>query len=279
MAGQMYTSHLLTRFDDHTIQCNAVGITYVPIPPGTDLNYTGLLTVDLPAGVRRGQLFRIVVRQVTNATGTLVRERVPQPVPQKPRRKPIAAEKAAVAVEQFATVERAVRWRRIRGSFQISIPVGTEEGLLQPEERLFSMLQYIQKSIPVTDRWYRVFHRYVSQMGGRVEGFGGNPGTVLPSPTGVWEHPKEHPSGKEAHLGYTGKVNALIYDRFGDFEGFLLDTEEGERTFTSREHGIEELVRRAWAERILITVLVDRDEPHQSHHPASIVLRREPHRF
>jgi len=282
LESKLYSTHLLTLVDAHTIQCNAAGITYVPIPSGTDLNYPGLFTVDLPPGVRRGQLFRIVVRQVTNATGTRVRQVVPQPFPQTLRRRPTTtAKEAAVAtVTNVATVERAVRWRRIRGSFQVSIPVETEKTLLQPEERLFSMLRYIQESIPQTDRWYLVFNRYVSQVGQRVEGFGGDPGAILPSPGGIVHHPKRHREEEhERRLGFTGKVTALIYDRYGNFEGFVLDTEEGDHTFRSQEHAMENVVRRAWAERILTTVLVDRGAPQESRHVASIILRSAPHPF
>ena len=67
MAGRMYTSQNLTRADDHTLQCKTGGITYIPIPVGTNRNYAGLLTVDLPSSLRRGHVYNIVVRQVTNA--------------------------------------------------------------------------------------------------------------------------------------------------------------------------------------------------------------------
>ena len=39
----------------------------------------------------------------------------------------------------------------------------------------------------------------------------------------------------------------LAFDRFGDFEGFLLLTEEGEEfSFLAREQAIEDRVREAW---------------------------------
>ncbi len=57
---------------------------------------------------------------------------------------------------------------RILGSYQISIPVRTREVMLVPEERLLSVLKWIQLSIPPTDRWFLVFNRYVEQIGDRV---------------------------------------------------------------------------------------------------------------
>ena len=69
MAAKMHTSHRLDRLDDHTMRCRVSGITYIPIPPSAGVNYTGLLALDVPATVRKGQIFNVVVRQLTNAFG------------------------------------------------------------------------------------------------------------------------------------------------------------------------------------------------------------------
>lgn len=67
---------------------------------------------------------------------------------------------------------------------------------------------------------------------------------------------------------------SVIYDRFGDFEGFVLLTETGhEHCFRGREPEIERLVRYAWDDRAVITVFV---EKHCPEYPVSIVLRRSP---
>ena len=92
------------------------------------------------------------------------------------------------------------------------------------------------------------------------------------------EHQHEHDEHEHHHhhehdderRGYTGKVTGLIYDRAGDFDGFLLDTDEGQRAFDSREPGIEDVAGRAWAERILTTVYAEEAEPWR---PVRIVLR------
>ena len=60
---------------------------------------------------------------------------------------------------------------------------------------------------------------------------------------------------------FTGKVCSVIYDRFGDFCGFVLDTEDGTRRFAAREPEIERVVDRAWAERILTSVFVEKHAP------------------
>ena len=52
-AARRYSAERLTRVDDHTVECQPRQINYIPIPPGTTLNHTGLLTVDLPPGSAR----------------------------------------------------------------------------------------------------------------------------------------------------------------------------------------------------------------------------------
>jgi hypothetical protein len=72
-------------------------------------------------------------------------------------------------------------------------------------------------------------------------------------------------------------TGGLVHDRFGDFERFLLLTEQGrEESFRSREHAIERLVTRAWAERQVITVFALSQHPHV---PVTIVVRRAPEPF
>jgi len=73
--------------------------------------------------------------------------------------------------------------------------------------------------------------------------------------------------------GHKGKVAGLIFDSFGDFEGFVLETAEGERRYFGREHEIELLAERAWRERLRVTVFAGRDEPTRA---SSIVIREPP---
>jgi hypothetical protein len=262
IAAKHYSAAKLTRIDEHTIECRTGRITYVPVPPGPDLNHVGLLTVDLPAGVREGQVFTIVVRQLTRGPRAA-------PIPQEPQID-LGGEDAAEAVE------KRPESRRVLGTFQISIPVQSRTTLLEPEERLLSVLQWILQSVPPGDRWYPVFHRYVEEIANRVRGLGGDPTRIPPSPTGQLPRPTRRPGEPEAQIALSGKVTGLIYDRFGDFEGFILDTVDGDRDFRSREHEVEDLARRAWTERIAITVFADKDEPHR---PLSIVLRHAPRPF
>lgn len=63
------------------------------------------------------------------------------------------------------------------------------------------------------------------------------------------------PGPATSHL-WSGKVSSLLFDHFGDFEGFTLEDNRGRhRRFFSRESAILELARNAWAERDTVTVI------------------------
>jgi hypothetical protein len=265
LAKSIYTTRLLQRADDDTLSCRALGVTFVPLPPGADSDRAGLLTLDIPPGVMRGEQFNVLVRQITNAQAR------------------IAASRAHTITSTAVAVDTGrgelVQWRRVFGAFQVTVPVQTKAMLRPREERLLSILRWIANGIQPSSRWYPVFQRYLEQIGGRVSGLGGDPGRVIASPTGEWR-PSDAPplpAGPEAITGDTGKVIGLIYDRFGDFEGFLLETEHGaERRYSAREHEIEELVRGAWMTRTVITVRTKPDAPGR---PITIVVRRAPQPF
>jgi murein tripeptide amidase MpaA len=268
MADRMYTRHGLSISDAHTLTCVARGITYMPIPPGMGSNYAGLLTVDLPSALKRTQGFKVIARQVTS-----VLAKRPTPPPPRPS---IQAHANPGAVVPGAEVRDLIEWRRVLGSFQLSVPVETREVLLGPEGRLLSVLRWIAKGIPHHNRWYPVFHRYLEQTAGRVSALGGDPNKILPSPSGDGDAQPAPHKLPEDQLSLTGKVAGLIFDRFGDFAGFLLDTEDGDREFLSREKEMEELAGRAWRERLRLTVWAERDEPHR---PLSIIVRQPPAPF
>ncbi|MGB6158677.1 MAG: S53 family peptidase [Acidobacteriaceae bacterium] len=70
---------------------------------------------------------------------------------------------------------------------------------------------------------------------------------------------------------FTGKVAGLVFDRFGEFEGFLLaEMHGGERKFDSRAKEVQQVVGRAWSEHVTTTVTV-RDK--EAHDPIAIILR------
>ena len=82
--------------------------------------------------------------------------------------------------------------------------------------------------------------------------------TVRSSPRPGAQKGAPHQTGgndgrRERRHKATGKVDGVIYDRCGDFEGSLLLTEEGDqRDFCSREAEIESLARFALEQRVKI---------------------------
>ena len=281
LASWMYGVHPLTAADANTIEIKTIkGATLVPIPQGTDANFAGLFTIDLPQTMKTGQEFNIVVRRISKR----LLHAVPPPPPPPPGPKIAAAGRASGGhpavkklvgdiVDQAAVIEKRFFYERyIVGSFQVKIPVSTRAAMLPAEETTLAILKARLEAMPTSSLWYPVLLRYIGQIAGRVDGLGGNAGAIPPSLGGY--RPSHHPcKDKELRREFTGKVISLTFDRFGDFDGFILDTEDGNRRFTAREPEIEKVVSRAWAERILTTVTIELDAPHR---PEEIVLHCPP---
>jgi len=110
------------------------------------------------------------------------------------------------------------------------------------------------------------------QIAHRVRFMGGDPTVIAATSDGNWQHLKPgkiEPGKTERRIEFEGKVHSLIYDRYGDFDGFVLDTEDGQRRFRTAERPIERVVLRAWAHRIRTTVIVEIDDEDR---PETIVL-------
>jgi Pro-kumamolisin, activation domain len=230
LAAEMYPSTRLTPADAHTLLCPAEGAAFIPIPRGGSTNFVGLLTVDLAPGVRKGEAYTIVARQITTYATDLD-----------------APQRGADANARAPGFQR-----RILGSFQITVPVATKEELLAPAEQLLAIMRWVTQGKPPGDRWTPVLDRFLKELAERVEGFGGEPSKIAPSPIGFVPQP-----GPPVAVSYTGKVKALRYDRFGDFDGFILETLRGrEIKIPTREPPVERLAERAWRERILVTAHV-----------------------
>jgi hypothetical protein len=119
------------------------------------------------------------------------------------------------------------------------------------------------------NRWYPVMLRYISYIAGRIDGLGGDSGSIKPSPYG------STPSGScaEERNECSGRICALTYDRCGELTAFRLRTEDKrERDFHGVEcEELEELLRFAWEDQLKITVVFGAARPHC---PVSVVLHR-----
>jgi hypothetical protein len=260
-AATMYGTTVWQATHEHTLACPARDIIYMPIPAGPDASYAGLLVIELPATVTTGQQFTVNVLQLTSQLNTTERP---------PARDPVTSGRPAV--EPATAPVRGSSWRWVLGTFALSIPVVTKQSILTTEERQLSVLRWILSSVPTTDRNYLTFSRYVDLYADRVAGLGGDPSTIPPSATGTWPGgPGTGPgAGHVRSLELTGKIERIIYDRFGDFEGFTLETDHGEHaTFHSREERVGELAIRAITAGSRITVESD---PHDRRRPRRIIL-------
>src|SRR5262249_52488957 len=147
-------------------------------------------------------------------------------------------------------------WRYVTGTFQITIPVGSDDELLLPEETTLAVLKWRLERMSPVYRWYQVLKRYIEEVSDRVTGFGGDPSTIEPSLTPIFK-----PVPRQKYVEYRGKVHEALYDCFGDFKGFVLTECCGEeRFFKSCERSLAELVLKACREGLRVTVYV---HPHR----------------
>jgi hypothetical protein len=274
LASQFYSSNPLTVSDSHTIKLIVTeGLSYIPIPSGAGQNFAGLFTIDLPPGkVSTGQIFNVVVRRLSSKTYT---PPPPLPIPHTPHTMPShfsevlhegKSENTPPVKKEIPKEPKhplseipsgAFSWRYVVGSFIVQIPVMTGDKILFSEENTLAIMKWrLQQMVP-SDRWYPVLERYISYIAGRVDGLGGNSSCILPSPTGVL------PCWPDDHVCFVGKISGLIYDHFGDFEGFILETDDCRKLeFSSRESHVEEIVRRSCLERLRITVFSSKCDEH-----------------
>jgi hypothetical protein len=275
LADNLYPYHALSAQDPYTITTPTGPVTFVPIPKSTGL-LAGLLTVDLPLGIRDGDLYTVVVRQLTDAAQLVKGAGAANP---QGARLAAAAGSAGKKVSRSRlNPSRILRWRRVLGAFQIDLRVSTKQNLLVPEERRLALFRWIAENVLPQSRWYPVMQRYISQLAGRVDGFGGNSGIIVASPSG--NIPGQSSGGEKHHEHHkhheevSGKVSELLFDHFGDFEGFSLETRLGEfRRFRSRERRVLEIVRAALEARSWLTVIRELKKPDEV---LSIIVRVPP---
>lgn len=267
LANRLYGSHLLSASDNNTVDVKVTrGVTYVPIPSGTNENVAGLFTVDLPANITAGQEFNIVVRRVA----TRRYEVIPAPRIAARHKAPAAGQSGhggGTYISETQPVEQLFQapagqtpgkqavmtnWRYVTGTFQVRIPVTTGEVMLRPDEDALAVMKWRLETMPAGSRWYPVVQRYVDYISTRIQGLGGDPNAIPPSPDGA---PLQ--DGTHELVTYTGKVVEVIYDCFGDLEGFVLgECCTAARVFKTRERAIGDVALKACRERLLLTVYV-----------------------
>jgi hypothetical protein len=184
LATELYGTHTLRATDPHTIACKTTkGVTYIPIPHADHVNFAGLFTIDLPNTIHIGQEFNAHVHRITS------------------RR--LRGDRTGEIVEKVGKRSVLRNWRYVTGTFQVKIPVRDDRALLRPEENTLAILKWRLEHFSSSYRWRPVLQRYIEYISTRVRGFGGDPGTIKPSPTGIPVRIAGH-GGREP--GPTGKV-------------------------------------------------------------------------
>lgn len=186
-----------------------------------------------------------------------------------------------------AAARRAAQpWRETIGAFQLGIPVSVKADMLAHHIRLLSIMRWRAERLRPANRWYATFGRYVELFADKVRALGGNPDLVPATPDGAVPLPADDGKpgdgaggaggvpfdpGDDDWLGdtggldtdgadksgaWSGKVSGLLFDHFGNFEGFTLESYSGaHRRFFSRETGILKIAESAWRERHVVTVI------------------------
>ena len=234
----------LSKIDDNTIGCTVGDISFIPIP-ASQQPVPALLTLKLPLTVRDGEQFKIDVQQHSGPTfqrrvsGIGIDERV----------------LSHVETHRFST-DVNFSARKTLGAFRLRVAVKIGDALLSKLVRNYAVLKYIFEAIPLSDPWRPVFVRYIAQLGDQIKGLGVDPDSVPASA----DDPGIPGRGVGERDCLTGKVVEVIFDCFGDFEGFVLEACDCKRhRFNTREKGIRDLVLRAVKEGLLISVCVSKE--------------------
>jgi hypothetical protein len=227
---------ILTKVDAHTISCAVRDITYIPIPGRIQSAIPGLMTLQLLLSVRDGEQFRVDVQQ---HSGLTYEARLPERGPSGRGPSELSASR-----------------RKVLSAFRLTIAVKIGEPLLRKLVRNLAVLRYIFQAIPKTDSWHPVFVRYLAQLADQIAGLGVDPSQIPPSPDDPGLPCDRKPGEGDC---YSGKVCEVIFDCFGDFDGFVLESCECRRCFKSTEAGIARLVLRACQERLRITVCLAKE--------------------
>ena len=230
----------LSKIDANTIACAVGDIAYIPIP-ASQQPMPALLTLKLPLTVRDGQQFKIDVQQHSGPTFTRT-----------------LTDRGTIEGGHLGLKDVNFSARKILGAFRLRVAVKLGDPLLSKLVRNLAVLRHIFEAIPVSDTWHPVFVRYIGQLSDQIRDLGVDPNSIPPSADdpGI----PGRPEGGKLDCS-TGKVVEVLFDCFGDFEGFVLETcdECTRHHFKSREKGIKELVLRACIESLLITVCVSKE--------------------
>jgi hypothetical protein len=218
LADRFYPRHEIVAIDDHTIEIPGGGTRYVPVPLSHS-RQTGVMAIELPLGIQKGQRFDVSVRQITNRirAGKVSRPKVRE-ITREEAAKIVATIPGAAGLgavnlggnkvlytdlsvfdrvsdhalivehpdpeEVKAAIRDTTNWREPVGGFQLAAPVSTREDMLLPHMRLLSVMRWRTGRLPRESRWRKTMQYYVDLLTDKVLALGGNPFTIPATPDG-----------------------------------------------------------------------------------------------
>lgn len=238
VAAQRPAPALYERLDDHTLRLRVLGeVSYLPLPPGRTSPIPGLLSVQLPFGVRAGRRWRITVQHICGVS-----------------RRIIGAFELNVPVRtggQLLTTER----RRLAALRLM------RDGLAAGS-----------RWVPIFERYVKQVEDRVRDFGARPEDVPASPyGAPEDWPADVGHDSGAPPAGGEPGHACNGgdggvprrcdvlhgRVQEVLFDCCGDLEGFVLGTCDDRRHVRTRGAGLAALLTRACREGLTLEVTLD----------------------
>lgn len=224
---------MLQARDGDTVLCKVGDVTYVPVPGPRALNIPGLISIELPPTVTKGQIYKVTIHQVSGWPRKIIGTfQITIPVRTALEILPRETRRLSVLRYIGQTIPTGNRWYKIW--LRLLGIVG---------DRVRDFGGDPDKVVPSP----------TGQEGPKDERPDGHP-----HPDG--EHPCEEGDGRptppvEGGSGSaTGVITRILYNCFGRFEGFVIRTCDDERAFRVCDHGVEEVVHRACRDRLAVTV-------------------------
>ena len=198
-----------------TLRCKVTDVGFIPIPGPLDKTIAGLMTVQLPPGVPEGQVYRIVLRQVSGRS-----------------------------YKVLGSTEFRIEVR----NGQALLPRFTHN--LAVLKHIAASIPETNRWYPVFVRYLAELGDRVRAFGGDPEGVKPNPNGTGDGPGG----PRDPNDGKGRPFCVTGEVERLHYDCCGRLEGFTLTDCDRSWHFDRVGDCLEDVLLTALRDRLRATV-------------------------
>ena len=231
-AGQRQNPGNLRKAASDALTMKVADVGYIPIPGPLNKNIAGLMSVQLPPGVHKGEKYSVVVRQVDGR-----------------KLKVVGTFQFDILVRTGAEIlPRLIRNLSVLKHIALAIP-GTN------------------RWHPVFQRYIVELNSRIRSLGADPEAVHPDPTGNGNPQVGPGEGRPPLPSSDEG--GYKGKVCEVFYDCFGEFEGFVLKTCRDEIYFRCQEKSMEKVIRKACRDRLNIRVI---PHPEDQQRPIKVIL-------